>query len=150
MPVTRIGQLRLATFRMGQTVIGYMVAGMVLALDGWLRLHNIQTRDMVYLLLFEVALFSAPLGLLAILVRRWMGREPHWTMPGTWASAAVILVYILVRREHLPITTAIHAGWIFYGAVAMAAMGFLAHNNCYAQRLQPAEKPAHSDIRQDR
>lgn len=119
----RIGQRRLLR-RIRQLATGYMVAGMVLALDGWLRLHNIQTRDMVYLLLFEVALFSAPLGLLAILVRRWMGSEPHWTMPGTWASAAVIIVYILVRKEHLSVDAAIHAGWIFYGAVSLVAMGF--------------------------
>jgi neutral trehalase len=97
---------------------------MVLALDGWLRLHNIQTRDMVYLLLIEIAVFSAPLGLLAIMTRRWLGREPHWTMPGTWASAAVILVYVLVRKEHLQVATAIHAGWIFYGVVSLVAMSF--------------------------
>ncbi len=124
MPVSRIGQLRLATSRMGQTVTGYMVAGLILVLDGWLRLDNIQTNDMVYLLLIEIAVFSAPLGLLAIMVRRWMGREPHWTMPGTWASATVILVYILVRKEHLSAATAIHAGWIFYGTVSLVAMGF--------------------------
>ncbi len=88
MPVPRISQLRLATSRMGPKVTGYMVAGLILVLDGWLRLDDIQTNDMVYLLLIEIAVFSAPLGLLAIMVRRWMGREPHWTMPGTWASAA--------------------------------------------------------------
>lgn len=123
MPVPRISQLRLATSRMGPKVTGYMVAGLILVLDGWLRLDDIQTNDMVYLLLIEIAVFSAPLGLLAIMARRWTSREPHWTMPGTWASAAVILVYILVQKEHLPVTTAIHAGWLFYGAVSIAAIG---------------------------
>ncbi len=53
----------------------------------------------------------------------------------------VILVYILVRKEHLSAATAIHAGWIFYGAVSLVAMGFFVLSDFRPYQTRSSKQP---------